>query len=97
MRAKKRLEFSEDALLDIADIGFFYAVERGNPSAAEKVEAAIFNTSQKLEYTPEIGRRGSVEGTREFVIASYPYTLIYRLTASRVIVLSVLHQSRQYP
>ncbi len=97
MRAKKRLEFSEDALFDIADIGFFYAVERGNAKAAESVELALFNAAEKLECAPEIGRPGSVEGTREMVVSAYPYILIYKLTASRVIVLNVIHQAMKYP
>lgn len=97
MNAKKRLEFSEAALFDVADVGYFYAVERGNARAADKVAQAIFKAAESLEFTPELGRRGSTEGTRELVVVAYPYIIIYKLTPSRVIVLNVIHQSRQYP
>ncbi|MEQ1532296.1 MAG: type II toxin-antitoxin system RelE/ParE family toxin [Sideroxydans sp.] len=97
MRAKKRLEFSEDALIDTADISHFYAVERGNVRAAKKVEITIFKAAENLEFTPELGKHGSIKGTRELVITAYPYTIIYKLTPSKVIVLNVIHQSRQHP
>ena len=46
---------------------------------------------------PAIGRPGQVRGTRELVIASYPFILVYRIVGSRIRVGRVLHQHQKYP
>jgi addiction module RelE/StbE family toxin len=95
MRARKQLEFSADAILDIADIEAYIAEH--NEAAADKVATTIFRCATRLEFNPELGRPGNIDGTRELVLPKYPYTLIYKLTAHKIIVLNVLHQSQQYP
>ena len=44
-----------------------------------------------------IGHEGKRAGTRELVITKYPYTIIYRLTADKVRIVAVTHQSRKHP
>jgi addiction module RelE/StbE family toxin len=95
MSAKKQLEFTARAFRNIAAAEEYIA--RDNPAAAKKVVQAIFNTAVKLESFPEVGKPGRVPGTRELPLSEYPYTLIYRIKTSRLIVYAVLHQSRQYP
>jgi len=95
MRAKKQLEFSADAILDVADIEAY--ISERNEAAADKVAEAVFRCATQLELNPELGHPGSVDGTRELVLPKYPYTLIYKLTAHKVTILNVLHQSQQYP
>ena len=95
MSAKKRLELTGLAFRNIAAIEEYIA--KDNPAAAQQVVKTIYHTAEKLETFPEIGRLGRVPGTRELPLSEYPYTLVYRIKASRVIVYAVLHQSRQYP
>jgi len=95
MSARKRLELTERAFRNIAAAEEYIA--RDNPAAAQKVVKAIYNTAEKLETFPEMGRPGRVPGTRELPLSEYPYTLVYRIKATRVVVYAVLHQSRQYP
>lgn len=95
MSGKKLLEFSAEAIRDVAGIEAYIMAD--NPGAAKKVIAAIYSTAEQLEANPLLGREGSNPGTRELVLARYPFTLIYRVTASKIRILTVLHQSRQYP
>ncbi|MDZ4202029.1 MAG: type II toxin-antitoxin system RelE/ParE family toxin [Gallionella sp.] len=56
MCAKKQLEFSADAVRDVADIEAYIAEH--NPAAADKVGDAIFRCATRLEQNPELGRTG---------------------------------------
>ena len=95
MSAKKQLEFTGRAFRNIAAAEEYVAAD--NPDAAQKVVTAIYNTAEELESFPELGKPGRVPGTRELPISKYPYTLVYRVRASRVVVYAVLHQARKYP
>lgn len=95
MSEKKLLDFSTRAIRDVAGIEAFIATD--SPSAAVKVVAAIYRAAERLEYNPLLGRDGSNPGTRELIIPKYPYTLIYRLTPTRIHILTVLHQKMKYP
>jgi toxin ParE1/3/4 len=44
-----------------------------------------------------MGRPGRVPGTRELVVAGTPYIVAYRVTASRVDVLAIIHAARRWP
>lgn len=95
MSGKKLLEFSARAIRDVAGIEAYIMAD--NPSAAKKVVAVIYSASEQLETNPMLGHGGSNPGTRELVLTRYPYTIAYRLTAHKIRILTVLHQSRQYP
>ena len=41
---------------------------------------------------PEVGHVGKHEETRELVLSRYPYTLIYKLSATRIVIVAVVHQ-----
>jgi plasmid stabilization system protein ParE len=95
MSVKKRLEFATRAFEHIAAAEEFIA--RENPAAAQKVAEAIYKTAEKLETFPDLGKPGRVPGTRELPLSKYPYTLVYRIRPSKVIVYAVMHQARKYP
>lgn len=95
MQGKKRLEFSARAISNLENIEGHIAAD--NPVAARKVVDAVMTASRKLLAFPMLGREGRNSGTRELVLERYPYTIIYRLAATKIRVLTVLHQSRQYP
>ena len=95
MPARKRLEWSPRAGSDLLAIENFYADFR--QITAERVMAEIRQTALRLETYPAIGRPGQVPGTRELVIASHPFTLVYRIVGSRVRIGRVLHQHQKYP
>ena len=73
-----------------------YIADR-NPDAAIKVAAKIYNRMMALEATPEIGRIGAVQGTREIVFHPWPYIAVYKISRGAIRIILIRHASRQYP
>lgn len=66
--------------------------------AAERVISRIRQTVMMFGQFPLLGRRGRVEGTREFSVVGLPYVIVYRIASETDIdILTVLHTSRRYP
>lgn len=95
MPGRKRLEWSPRAGGDLLDIESFYA--DFSQITADRVIGEIRRSALRLETYPSIGRPGQVRGTRELVISSYPFTLIYRIVGARIRIGRVLHQHQKYP
>jgi toxin ParE1/3/4 len=93
--ARKRLEWSPRAGSDLLAIESFYA--DFSQITADRIMAEIRRSALRLETYPAIGRPGQLRGTRELVIASYPFTLVYRIVGFRVRIGRVLHQHQKYP
>lgn len=83
------------ALHNLEDIGDYIA--RDDPGAALHMVERVETCTSGLEANPERGRRGRVDGTRELVIPGTPYLVVYRLGATSVDVLRVLHGAQQWP
>ena len=92
---KKQLEWSARSTKHVLQIEEYIAAE--NPTAARKVANEIIRTAQNLRDFPLLGHTGRRTGTREIIIPHYPYFISYRLTSKKVIVVAVIHQSRQFP
>jgi toxin ParE1/3/4 len=72
-------------------------IQKENPEAAQKVILRIQLAASQLENYPFMGQLGRIEGTRELVISSTPYIVIYRVKEESVEILRVLHTSKRYP
>jgi toxin ParE1/3/4 len=92
---KKRLEWSARSADHLLQIEEYIAAEK--PLAAQKVVQKILLTVEQLPGFPMIGHTGRRPGTREIIVPRYPYFIVYRLTATRISILAVMHQARQYP
>jgi addiction module RelE/StbE family toxin len=65
-----------------------------NPTAANQVFKRLVSSVQRLQDFPLSGREGHVAGTREVVVPSLPYIIIYRTTDTAVEILRVFHASQ---
>jgi toxin ParE1/3/4 len=90
-----RLEWSWFALADRDEI--FNYIEADNPRAATAMDELIGRQIERLAEFPESGRIGRVDGTRELVISRTPYLVAYRIVGGAVLILRILHGSRQWP
>lgn len=84
----------DEALRDLAEITSYIADR--NPAAARSLNRLIVEQSDLLGEHPLLFRPGRVSGTREVVV--HPnYVVVYRLTATTVEILNVLHSRQEYP
>lgn len=89
---QKHVEYSTRAKNNLTNIKEFIALD--NVSAATRVIESIIEAADGLAEFSTMGKTGEIAGTRELVISKYPYTLIYRLSADKVRIIAVLHQSQ---
>jgi addiction module RelE/StbE family toxin len=85
------LEGAVDDLNEIVD----YIAAR-NPAASAKAAAALHDAAAHLDSHPQMGRRGRLGGTRELVVARFPFIIVYRTLRDRVEVLRVIHGRRDW-
>jgi toxin ParE1/3/4 len=72
-----------------------YIAER-NPDAAALIKAQISPAVLPAAGHPYLFRRGRVPGTRE-IVAHRNYIVVYRVTASSIDMINVVHAARDYP
>lgn len=85
--------WSDDATTDFLDILDYISAR--NVAAADRLEALIQHTADRLPDHPYIHRPGRVPGTREAIV--HPnYILVYRV-GEAIEVLAILHARQQYP
>lgn len=68
-----------------------------DPWTAIDVGEAVHAAIERLADHPEIGRPGRVPGTRELMVVGTPYVIVYRVEATAVLVLRVLHGAQRWP
>ena len=67
------------------------------PEHAARIVRAIFDAPVKLVDFPGLGRPGKVDGTRELVLASLPYLVVYIHTGHIIHVARILHGAQKWP
>lgn len=86
--------WTPEALQDRADIWDFIAAD--NPPAAARMDAKFSAAAARLAAHPQLGRTGTVPGTRE-LIPHENYRLVYELDGDVVWVLALVHTARLWP
>ena len=82
----------------LADIDSINAnIRSSNPMAAARVFTAIKSTADRLRRLPGFGPPGRQPGTREIVVPSTPYLVVYRLGGDTIVILRVLHGLQNWP
>jgi len=67
------------------------------PENAARLIREIFRTPAELKDFPNRGRTGKKEGTRELVLPSLPYMIVYQIRSNTAEILRVLHGSQEWP
>lgn len=89
------LRYAQSARLDIEDIADYMALK--NPLIAHKILKLIETKCQALKVQPGLGRVGRIEGTRELILADYPYILVYQYDNESLVLLNVVHSRMSFP
>ena len=88
------IEWRATAREDLAEILSFISAK--STSAARRLAADIQAAVQPTAEHPYLFKPGRVPGTRE-IVAHPNYVVVYRVTASCIEVINVLHARQQYP
>jgi len=83
------------ALADLDEI--FKYIKQDNSTAASRVIEHIWDSVDKLEIHPGMGRTGRVAGTRELIIPKSTYLVPYRVIGNEIQILRILHSSQAWP
>lgn len=92
--AAKPLDWSKRAINDVDGIFTFYS-EAASIYTALNVREDIAKAARAIQKAPLSYRTGK-RGTREYVMKRYPFVVVYRVRATRIRVVRVLHQARDY-
>ena len=71
-------------------------IAEDNVLAALEMDDTITAAALRLEAFSLLGRPGRIDGTRELVVHQH-YILVYEVVDDAIIILMVLHTSRQWP
>jgi len=70
------------------------------PESAARLIREIYNVPSTLKSSPKRGRVGKKEGTRELLMPSLPYVIVYQVmgdTVDTVHIVRILHSSQDWP
>lgn len=88
-----RLRWSPQAASDLERIAAY--LDERSPSTSERVIRALYDATETLTHFPRRGRPGGVAGTRELVVSSLGYLIIYEVQAEMVRILRIVHGSQE--
>ena len=88
------VRWSIDAERDRGDIYDFIASR--NLHAANRIDDLFHEAVTRLELHPLMGREGALPATRE-VVPHPSYRVVYEIIDDVVVVLALVHTSRQWP
>jgi len=91
-----RIEWSPDAVSDLKSISEYVEQDR-SLETANKVARLIYDSIQSLRTMPHRGRKGRVESTRELVVSSLPYIVVFRVSTERLLILNIVHGAQRWP
>ena len=89
-----RVYWTERAEEDL--LGIITYIAKRNVTAAQRIEAAILATIERIAKQPGLYRPGRTLDTREAVVTPN-YIVVYEADADQIVIRNVLHARQQYP
>ena len=89
-----QVRWTSPAAKDLQEIARY--IRRDNPSAARAVANALFGAGNSLESFPLKGRVGRIEATRELVVGTLPYIVVYEVAETEIRILHIYHGARDW-
>jgi len=90
-----KIRISKSAVIDLQQIEDY--IQPSNPAAAARTVLRVLDAIKYLLTYPTMGRLGRVAKTRELIISSTPFIVIYQIRGSIIVVLRIFHASRKWP
>jgi toxin ParE1/3/4 len=89
------LQWTEEAAADLEAIAEYLFGE--TPLHAARIVRSVYEAPSKLLLSPERGRPGKRQGTRELVLTPLPYLVVYTVSNDVIDVVRVLHGAQKWP
>ncbi len=89
------LRWTEEASADLEHITDY--LFQNAPERAAGLVRGIYNAPAALLTFPYRGRAGKKEGTRELVLTSLPYVVVYQITGEVIHIVRILHGAQKWP
>lgn len=93
--SSRTIKWTKRALRRLDQVGA--TIARDNSDASASVVARILFSVEALADFPAMGRVGRAAGTRELVITALPYIIPYRVSATTVEIITVMHAAQNWP
>jgi toxin ParE1/3/4 len=90
-----QVRWTSEAAQDLDNVAK-YLFEQ-TPAHAPRLIREICKAPNELKMFPHRGRPGKKEGTRELVLSSLPYILVYQVRGDVLYVVRILHGAQQWP
>ena len=90
-----QLRWTGEAAVDLEHITDY--LFQNAPERAAELVRGIYNAPVALPTFPYRGRAGKKEGTRELVLSSLPYIVVYQITGEVIHVVRILHGAQKWP
>ena len=89
------LRWTEGAARDLETIATY--LFENTPLHAPRLVHSIYGAVTTLTNFPNRGRKGKMAGTRELVLPSLPYVVVYEVTGDAIYVVRILHGAQEWP
>jgi addiction module RelE/StbE family toxin len=89
-----RIRWTLPAADDLENIKLY--LERHHPQFAEPTVRTIYERIRSLKVSPNRGRSGHREGTRELAITPLPYVIVYAVKDDAVHILHIYHGAQDW-
>jgi toxin ParE1/3/4 len=83
------------AAQDLEEIAVF--IGRDSEASALAVAKTLFDAANSLDLLPSRGRVGRAPGTRELLVQSLPYIIVYEIADTAIQILHIYHGARSWP
>lgn len=90
-----QLRWTEAAIADLEHIADY--LFEPTPLHAARIMRSIYEAPVCLTQFPLRGRSGRKDGTRELVLPSLPYVIVYTVSSELIQVIRILHGSQKWP
>ena len=90
-----RVRWTPASADDLQQIGEY--LKEHNPTVAQSTVERLYEAAQSLMRFPYRGRTGQQAGTRELVVSSLPYVIVYEVAEETVNISRVLHGAQDWP
>ena len=72
-------------------------IGQDKPTAAKSVINRVMESIDNIATFPSIGRNGRVPYTKELVVSSTPFIIVYQVRHNTLFIARIIHAARKWP